>query len=119
VARQPRVLERHQVVDRGLEAVKRRAARIGFITHHQSGPLPGAHAGGAGIGQQVDQHIVRVQQKQVVVGLPDELLAFVAGGHADRLYGLDPERLDDGFHGGITRNGAARALLPTEQPILP
>ena len=60
------VPEWHQVFHRRFETVIRRAAGIGFIAHHQCAPLPGAHAGGARIGQQVDQHIVRVQGEQVV-----------------------------------------------------
>ena len=95
------VLERHQVLDRRLETVESRAAGVGLVTLHQRGPLAGAHAGGARVGQEVDQHVVRMQREQVVIGVAQALLPFFAGGHADRFDRLDAEGFDDGFHGAI------------------
>ena len=83
------VFERHQVFHRLFETVERRAAGVGFVALHDRAPLPGAHAGGAGIGQQVDQHVIRVQCEQVVVSSLDALFPLLAGGHADGFYGFD------------------------------
>ena len=95
------VLERHQALDRLLETVKRWAAGIGLVALHDRAPLAGAHAGGARVGQQVDQHVVRVQGEEVVPGIPDQVLALLARGHPDRLDGLDAERFDDRLVGGV------------------
>ena len=95
------VLERHQLFHGLLEAVKRRASGVGFITLHQGSPLACTHTGGARIGQQIDQHIIRVQGKQVVVGILDILLTLLWRGHTYGLDGFDSEWLDDRFHGSI------------------
>jgi hypothetical protein len=56
-------------------------------------------APGAGVGQQVDQHVVGVQGEQVVAGRGQRLLALLARREAQRLHRLDAERLDDGALG--------------------
>ena len=78
------------------EAVEAAAAGVAFVALHDRGPLVGGHGAGAGIGKQVDQHIVGGEQKQVVVRGPQQLLAFFARGPADGLNTLNAEWLDDG-----------------------
>ena len=89
------LVRRHQVLvaviltNGVLQVVEVAAARIGFIAHHQAGPLAVAHGRGAGIGQQVDVNVLAAQQEGVVTGLPYGTLAFFAGGHAQWLDHLD------------------------------
>ena len=52
-----------------LEADEALAAGVGFIAAHHGGPLFGGHGAGAGVGQQIDQDIAGVNQKQIVAGL--------------------------------------------------
>ena len=42
---------------------------VGFVAAHHGGPLLGGHGAGAGIGQQVDQDVRALDEKQVVAGL--------------------------------------------------
>ena len=57
----------------------------GFI----GGPLVGAHGRGAGIGQQVYADVCRAQQKSVVTGSPDSLLALEPAQRPDSLNCVD------------------------------
>ena len=65
------------------------------------GPLLGGHGAGAGIGQQVDQDVARLDQEQVVAGRLEIPLALLARGVAQRLDALDAEWLDDGAHSAL------------------
>ena len=90
------------VLDRVAKAVEAPAAGVTFVAFHDGGPLVGRHGAGAGVGQQVNQHVVRRQQEQVVVGGAQQLFALLARCPADRLDALDAERLNDGTgHGAI------------------
>ena len=87
------------------EAVEAAAAGIAFIALHDGGPLVGRHGAGARIGQQVDEHVVGLKQKKVVVRGLKKFFALRTCGPANRLDTLDPERLDDGSgnHIGLSR----------------
>ena len=61
------VLVAADVLNRVAEPVEAAAARIALVAFHDGGPLVGGHGAGAGVGQQVDENIVRRKQKQVVV----------------------------------------------------
>ena len=90
------------VADRIAEVVEALAARVTLVALHNRGPLPGGHGAGAGISEQVDQHIVGRKQKQVVVSRAQQFLPLRACGPADRLNTLDSEGLDDSLrHGGV------------------
>jgi hypothetical protein len=54
------------------------AARVALVALHHPGPLVRRHRARAGIRQQVDQDIVRRQQKEVVVCGPQQALALLA-----------------------------------------
>jgi hypothetical protein len=58
-------------------------------------PLVAAHCAGSRVREEVDEDVVRVYVEQVVAGRLDGLRALVARRQADRLNGMDPERLDD------------------------
>jgi hypothetical protein len=55
------------------------------------------HGAGAGVGEQVDEHIVGVEQEQIVMRGAEQGFALSAGGPADGFNALDAEGLDDGF----------------------
>ncbi len=90
--------EGHQILHRRLKAKERGAAGVALISGKQRRLLRRAHGAGPAIGQQVNENVVGPQSKEVVVGGADQRLAFFAAGHADRLDGLDPERLDNRLH---------------------
>ena len=58
------VLEAGDVVDRVAEAEVRRAAGVGLVSAHHPAPLVRAHGTGAGVGEQVDDHVVRAQRRR-------------------------------------------------------
>ena len=115
------------VLHRIAEPVEASAAGVTLVALHDRRPLVRGHGPGAGVGQQVDQHIVGRKQKQIVVRGAQQLLALLAGGPADRLDALDAERLDDGArHEGQTftespdssigHGGGAFEFVPGEGP---
>ena len=75
------------------------AAGVALVALHHRRPLPRRHGARAGIGQQVNEHIVRRKQEQIVVSSLQPGFALFAGRPANRLNALDPERLDDGLYG--------------------
>ena len=91
------------ILDGVAEVVEAASARIALIAFHDPGPLARGHGARAGVGEQVDEHVVRRQEKQVVVGGAQQLLALRAGSPGNGLDALDPKRLDDGLgeHSGL------------------
>jgi hypothetical protein len=92
------VFEAGQLAHGRLEAVEALAAGVGLVAAHHGRPLFGGHGAGAGVGEQVDEDVGGVDQEEVEAGLLEEPLPLLGRGLAERLDGLDPERLDDGFH---------------------
>ena len=89
------VREREQLLDRLEEHVPRRRAGVRLVAVLDRRPLVAAHRAGARVGQQVDEHVLGVDRKQVEAGRLERRLALVARGDADGLDGVDAERLDD------------------------
>jgi len=83
------------VLDRIAKTIEAAAARVALVTLHDRRPLPRGHGAGAGVGQQVDEHIVGGKQKQVIVRGPQQLFALFARGPADRFHTLDAKRFDN------------------------
>src|ERR1019366_4289472 len=77
----------------GFQAIVTFAAGIRFVTQHHARPLPVAHGGGAGIGEQVDIDVAGSEEKRVVSCLDDRAVALLAGRDADVLDHLDLEGL--------------------------
>ena len=63
------VLEREQLADGVAEDEVRRRAGVGLVAVLDRRPLVAAHRAGARVGQQVDQHVARVQLEEVEAGL--------------------------------------------------
>ncbi len=78
------------------EVVEAPGARIRLIAEHQTGPLVIGHRRRARVGEQIDVHVVGLQQERVVSGLPDRLVAFLASGHPDGFDHLDLPGLGPG-----------------------
>ena len=97
LVRRNHVLIAEDVLHGVAEAVEAAAAGVALVALHDRRPLVGGHGAGAGVGQQVDQHIVGGEQKQVVVRGAQQFFALLARGPADRLDALDAKRLDDGL----------------------
>ena len=89
------VREREQRLDRLEEHVPRRRAGVRLVAVLDRRPLVAAHRARARVGQQVDEHVLGVDRKQVEAGRLERRLALVARGDADGLDGVDAERLDD------------------------
>jgi hypothetical protein len=62
------VAERPELGHRLQEDEPRRGAGVGLVAVLDGRPLIAAHRAGAGIGQQVDQHVVGVEGKEVPAG---------------------------------------------------
>ena len=71
---------------------------VGFVAHHQPGPLMVAHRAGAGVGQQVDIHVLAIEQKRVIARLFQRFDAIVKSGHTNVFDHFNAERLRDTFH---------------------
>ncbi len=97
------VLEAGDVLDRVAEAEPAGASRIRLVAAHDAAPLLGAHCAGAGVGEEVDDHVFGAQLEDVVAGLGDHLLSLLACGHLDLLDHFDAERLDDRLEHGASR----------------
>jgi hypothetical protein len=65
------------------------------------------HGAGAGISEQIDEDVLGPEQKRIVPGGGEECDALFAGREADRLHGLDAERLDDGLERGMHGAGSS------------
>jgi hypothetical protein len=77
------------------ELIEAAAAGVAFVAFHNGRPLVGGHGSGAGIGEQVDEDIVGGEEKKIVAGGAEQLLALHAGGPANRFDAFDAERFDD------------------------
>lgn len=94
------VAETEDVAHDLLEATEAPRAGITFVADHDRPPLVGAHRAGAAVGQQVNEHVVGVNQEGVEVGATQNLVPLPLAREADRLDRLDPEGLDDlAMHG--------------------
>ena len=115
------VPERHQLAHRRLESIERRRAGVRLVAAHHGAPLLGAHRAGARIGEQVDDHVVRMDREQVPAGLAQQLAAFLHRRQPDRLDHLDAERLDDGLHGRalLRRTSAPTASTISSRSVRP
>ena len=91
------VLVAGDVLHRVAEAVEAAAAGVAFVALHDRRPLVRGHGAGAGVGEQVDQHVVGAQQEKIVVRVAEQLLPLLAGGPADGFDALDAEGFDDGL----------------------
>ncbi len=89
------MLVAEDVLDGVAKMVEAPAAGIALVAQHDGRPLLRRHRAGARIGEQVDQHIVSRQQKQVVMRGPQQLFALLPRGPANRFDALDAKRLDD------------------------
>ena len=76
------------------------AAGIGLIPSHHRSPLFNRHRAGAGIREQIQQHINGPKPEKIVPSLLQEGFSLIRGGIGERLYAFDTERFNDGFQGG-------------------
>ncbi len=79
------------------EVVEASASGVAFVAFHDARPLMGRHRAGAGIGQQVDEHVIGRKQEEVIVCGAQQFFPLLAGCPADRLDALNTKRFDDGF----------------------
>src|SRR5581483_6192559 len=77
------------------EAKEGTAAGVRLVPFDHRRPLPRRHRAGPGVGQQVDDHIVAVQQEDVVSGRLQRLLTLFVRGQMNRLDSLDAKGLHD------------------------
>jgi len=63
--------------------------------------MVGGHCSGAGVGEEVDQHVVRSQEEEIGVGGTQQLFTLCARGPANGLDALDAEGFDDGTDGHV------------------
>src|SRR5947209_10317661 len=90
--------EPSKILDHFFEPVKAVAARIGFVSTHQSGPLLVRHGACSRIRKQIEQNVSRAEQKEVTARLFEKPLALGHGSMPERFDALDPKRLDNRLH---------------------
>ncbi len=105
------VREREQLLHGLEEPEPRRRAGVALVAALDARPLVPGHRAGAGVGEQVDQHVLGAQREQVVARLEQRSPALLDRGHPQRLDRVDPERLDDRLerHAPIIARAAGRA----------
>ena len=89
------VHEAGEIADDLLEPVERSAAGVRFVSLDERAPLGRRHGAGAGVGQQIDEHVIGVELEDVVAGRRQRPLARVTRRERDGFDRLDAERLDD------------------------
>ena len=112
------VLEAGQVLHDVAEAVEGAAAGVGLVALHERAPLRGRHRARPGVGEEVDEDVLRAEEEDVVAGLRERLLALLAVRELDRLDRLDAEGLDDRLEsawGAPAREGKY-SLQPRPRP---
>ncbi|OPZ46059.1 MAG: hypothetical protein BWY95_01820 [Bacteroidetes bacterium ADurb.BinA104] len=87
------ILEPEQLAYSLLQVKPVFAPSVGLVAHHQTSPLPIAHGIRSAVGQEIDVHIPRLEQKRVEAGFPDPPRAFFLGKKGDGFDHLDLVRL--------------------------
>ena len=90
------------------------AASVTLVAFDQGGPLMRRHGADSGIGQQVYEHILGVQQKQVVMRRAEEFLTLRTRGPTNEFDALDAEGLEYGL--GRCMGAVLPATTSTPQP---
>ena len=71
--------EAGEIADDALEPVEGAAAGVRLVALHQRAPLRGRHRAGAGVGEQIDEHVFAAQAEDVVPRGRQRRDPFVAG----------------------------------------
>ena len=113
------VREGEQLLHGLLEDRVRGGAGVRLVAVLDRRPLVPAHRPGAGVGEQVDQHVLGPQLEEVVVGGGQMPAALGLRGQPHRLDRVDPERLDDGAELAVAHGPtvSVRALTPPGPPF--
>ena len=97
------VLVAEDILHGAAELLEAAAAGITFVALHHGRPLVRGHGAGPGIGEEVDEDVVRGQKKKIVERGAEQVLALRAGGPVNGFDALDAEGFDDGArHGGFS-----------------
>jgi hypothetical protein len=94
------VAKRSEPLNNTLKSKKTFATGIRFIAAHYGCPLLGGHSAGAGIGEQVEQHIDSAKLEQVVSSALEQKFTLLGCSASEWLNAFDPERFNDGLHFG-------------------
>ena len=73
------VLVAEDVLDGVAETIEAAAAGVALVAFHDRRPLMRGHGAGAGVGEQIDEHIVGWKQEEVVVRGAQKLLRAARG----------------------------------------
>ena len=86
------VVEAQHFLHGVLEAEEAVGAGVGFVAQHEGGPLFLAQRAGAGVGKQVDVHVLGLEREHIVMRFPERLLALFLTGQMDAFDGFEAER---------------------------
>src|SRR6185369_14010490 len=92
------LLKSKDVAHHCFKSIKTRAAGVRLVATHQGRPLSRTHRRGAAVGQQVDDHVFRFEQKQVVEGFIKISFALRPRRHFDWFDYFDSEWFNYCFH---------------------
>ena len=84
-------------LDHPFEPIEARAARVRFISFHDTAPLTTAHGRSAAIGEQIDQHLTRSDGKDIVMRIVQNLESLFFAIEIDGLNGFDAKGLNNSF----------------------
>ena len=108
-----------QVAEHRLEAIPASRPGVGLVAAHHAGPLLAAHGGGAAVGEQVDDHVLRRNLEEVEMDPFQDRFPLLGRGELDRFHHLDFERFDNRLHGNTPSTGKpceSRAIKRTTGP---
>ena len=110
------VLVAREILQHRFETEEGPGAGVALVAFHDRAPLLGAHGAGPAVGQEVEQHAVGRNEKDVQLRFFEPGFPLVARAHADRLDGLDAERLDDGVDHGFLAIAPITGAVTFEPP---
>jgi len=93
------VLVAEDLLDGFFEMIEALAAGVTLVAFHDAGPLVSGHRAGAGVGEQIDQHIFGGKEEEIVKSGFEQFFALAASGPSDGFDALNPEWFDDGLDG--------------------
>ena len=80
------------------EMIETLRSRISLIALDHTTPLMGTHSRCPAVGQQIDEHVIRMDIEQIVSGVLEDSFSFHATRKAQWFHGFDFEWFDDGLH---------------------
>lgn len=96
------VFEPEDIFDGGLEPVVGLGSSVGLVAAHHRRPLVVAHRARAGIGQEVDEDILGLEEEEIVTGLEKSQKEFSGWQEATAVGNEDTQFLKEGMRTALS-----------------